>query len=118
LILIWVVCGGVALQTTYLYLIIPSSDDTWAWERLIVAKPEMAEQFTGWDWLGGFAWARILSRWPEFTDHCDWSKLKPLAWRQLLLRQPQFADKCDKWEEMRPLGGDELRRRLYPVIIK
>ena len=62
MILIWVVCGEVALQTTYLYLIIPSSDDTWAWERLIVATPEMAERFTGWDQLGGFSWARILSR--------------------------------------------------------
>ena len=30
-------------------------DDTWAWERLIVAKPEMAVYFTGWDQLGGFA---------------------------------------------------------------
>ena len=28
----------------------------------IVAKPEMAAQFTGWNELGGFAWARILSR--------------------------------------------------------
>jgi len=28
----------------------------------IVAKPEMAERFTGWNELGGFAWARILSR--------------------------------------------------------
>jgi hypothetical protein len=73
---------------------------------LIVAKPEMAERFTGWDQFGGFAWARILSRRPEFAYRCDWSKLKPLAWRQLLMRQPQFADKCDKWEEMRPFGGD------------
>ena len=56
---------------------------TWAWELLIVAKPEMAERFTAWDQLGGFAWARILSRRPEFADRCDWSKLKPLAWRQL-----------------------------------
>jgi hypothetical protein len=61
----------------------------------IVAKPEMAERFTSWDQLGGFAWARILSRWPELADCCDWAKLKPLAWRQLLMRQPQFADKCD-----------------------
>ena len=83
----------------------PPQDDTWAWERLIVAQPEMAERFSGWDQFGGFAWARILSRRPEFADRCDWSKLKPLAWRQLLLRQPQFADKCDKWEEMRPFGG-------------
>lgn len=28
----------------------------------IVATPEMAERFTGWDQFGGFAWARILSR--------------------------------------------------------
>ena len=83
----------------------PPQDDTWAWERLIVAKPEMAERFTGWDQLGGFAWVRILSRRPEFADRCDWSKLKPLAWRQLLLRQPQFADKCDKWEGMCLFGG-------------
>jgi hypothetical protein len=48
----------------------------------IVAKPEMAERFTSWDQLGGFAWARILSRWPEFADRCDWSKLKTLVWRQ------------------------------------
>ena len=48
-------------------------DDTWAWERLIVAKPEMAVYFTGWDQLGGFAWARILSRRPEFADR--WSGL-------------------------------------------
>ena len=49
----------------------PPQDDTWAWERLIVAKPEMAERFTVWDQLGGFAWARILSRRPEFADRCD-----------------------------------------------
>ena len=40
----------------------PPQDDTWAWERLIVVKPEMAELFTGWNEVGGFAWARILSR--------------------------------------------------------
>ena len=80
-------------------MLMPSQDDTWAWERLIVAKPEMAEHFTSWDQLGGFSWARILSRRPEFADRCDWSKLKPLAWQQLLMRQPQFADKCDKWED-------------------
>ena len=106
MILIWVVCGEVALQTTYLYLIIPSSDDTWAWERLIVARPDMEARFTGWDQLGGFAWVRILSRRPEFAGRCDWSKLKPLVWRQLLMCLPQFADKCDKWEEMRSFGGD------------
>ena len=61
----------------------------------------MAEKFTNWDQLGGFALARILSRQTEFADRCDWTKLKPLAWRQLLIRQPQFANKCDKWEEMR-----------------
>ena len=49
-------------------LSIPPQDDTWAWERLIVAKPEMAERFTGWDQFGGFAWARILSQRPEFAD--------------------------------------------------
>ena len=87
---------------------IPSQDDTWAWERLIVAKPEMAEKFTNWDQLGGFAWARILSRRPEFADRCDWTKLKPLAWRQLLIRQPQFANKCDKCEEMCPFDGEKL----------
>jgi hypothetical protein len=41
-----------------------------------VAKSEVAEQFAGWDLLGGFAWARILSRRPEFADRCDWSNLK------------------------------------------
>ena len=76
-------------------MLMPSQNDTWAWERLIGVKPEMAEHFTGWNELGGFAWARILSRRPEFADRCNWSKLKPLAWRQLLQRQPQFAD---KWE--------------------
>ena len=57
-------------------------------------------------YVGGFAWARILSRRPEFAYRCDWSKLKPLAWLQLLVRQPQFTDKCDKWDGMRPFGGD------------
>ena len=84
-------------------------DDTWAWEQVIVSKPEMAERFTGWDQFGGFAWGWILSRRPEFADRCDWSKLKPLAWIQLLRQQPQFAEKCDKWDEMRPFGGDRLR---------
>lgn len=88
----------------------PPSDDTWAWEHLIVAKPEMAEQFTGWDRFGGFAWARILSQRPELADRCDWSKLKPLAWIQLLRRQPQFVDKCDKWNEMRSYGGEYLQK--------
>ena len=55
----------------------------------------MAEQFTGWDQFVGFAWARFLSRRPEFADRSAWSKVKPLAWRQLLMRQPQFADMCD-----------------------
>ena len=45
-----------------------------------VAKSEVAERFTGWDQLGGFAWARILSRRPEFADRCDWSKLKMRVW--------------------------------------
>ena len=91
------------------FVFLPSTDDTWAWEHLIVSTPEMAAQFTGWDQLGGFAWARILSRRPEFADRCDWSKLKPLAWIQLLRRQPQFADKCDKWDEMCSYGGEYLR---------
>ena len=59
----------------------PPQDDIWAWERLIVAKPEMAEHFTGWNEVGVSAWARILSRRLEFAYRCDWSKLKPLAWR-------------------------------------
>jgi hypothetical protein len=42
----------------------------------------MAERFTGCDQLGGFAWARILSR------------------------RPEFADRCDKWDEMRRFGGN------------
>ena len=88
----------------------PSQDDTWAWERLIVVKSEMAEQFAGRGQLDGFAWARILSRRPEFADRCDWSKLKPLAWLQLLMRRPQFTDKCDKWDGMRPFGGDRIRK--------
>ena len=58
---------------------IPPQDDTWAWERLIVAKPEMAEHFTGWNEVGVSAWAWILSRRTEFTDCCDWSKRNPLA---------------------------------------
>jgi hypothetical protein len=33
-----------------------------------VAKSEVAERFAGWDLLGGFAWARILSWRPEFAD--------------------------------------------------
>jgi hypothetical protein len=72
----------------------------------------MAERFTGWDQLGGFAWARILSRWPEFADCCDWSKLKPLDWRQMLMRQPQFADKCDKCKN----GQDPLRVRREIMV--
>jgi hypothetical protein len=76
---------------------------------LIVANPEMAVYFTGWDQLGGFAWARILSRRPGFADRCDWSKLKPLAWRQLLMRQPRFADKCDKWDDMRSFDVEECQ---------
>ena len=54
----------------------------------------MAEQFTGWDQFVGFAWARFLSRRPEFADRCDWSKLKPLAWRQLLMRMRNFLASC------------------------
>jgi hypothetical protein len=38
----------------------------------------MAERFTGCDQLGGFAWARILSRGPEFPDCCDWSKISQI----------------------------------------
>jgi hypothetical protein len=57
---------------------LPPQNDTWVWERLIVAKPEMAEQFVGWDRLGGFAWARILPQRPEFADRSAWSKLKLL----------------------------------------
>ena len=63
------------------------------WEHLLAERSEAAERFTRWDLLGGFAWARILSRRPELADKCDWLKLKPMAWRQLLLRQPQFAAK-------------------------
>ena len=46
----------------------------------VVAKPEMAERFTGWDQFGGFAWARILSRRTEFADHknCCGGKSLPL----------------------------------------
>lgn len=43
----------------------------------IVAKPEMAAQFTGWDLLGGFAWARMLSRRPELADRCDRAACAP-----------------------------------------
>jgi hypothetical protein len=38
----------------------------------------MAERFTGCDQLGGFAWAQILSRGPEFADCCDWSKISQI----------------------------------------
>ena len=36
----------------------------------IVVKLKMAERFTGWDLLGGFAWARILSRLVEVEAAC------------------------------------------------
>ena len=63
------------------------------WEQLLAERPEAAEHFARWDLLGGFAWARLLSRRPEFADKCDWRRLKPVAWMQLLRRQPQFAAK-------------------------
>jgi len=87
---------------------LPPQNDTWVLERLIVAKPEMAERLAGWDQFGGFAWVRILSRRPEFADRCDWSKLKSHACR-LLMRQPQFGDEYNKWEALCPYGGDKLR---------
>ena len=37
----------------------------------IVAKPEWAERFTGWDQLGGFAWARILKILGYFKSECN-----------------------------------------------
>lgn len=70
-----------------------TAENVGEWEQLLAERPEAAERFTRWDLLGGFAWARLLSRRPEFADKCDWRKLKPMAWRQLLLRQPQFAAK-------------------------
>ena len=70
-----------------------TEENIWEWERLLAERPGAAEQFTRWDLLGGFAWARLLSHSPEFADKCDWRKLKPMAWRKLLLRQPQFAAK-------------------------
>ena len=61
----------------------------------LVAKSEMAAQFTGWDGLADLPGRGFCYVWSELADRCAWSKLKPLAWRQLLMRQPQFADKCD-----------------------
>ena len=72
----------------------------------IVAKPEMAAQFTGWDGLADLPGRGFFRAWSELADRCACSKLKPLAWRQLLMCQPQFADKCDKWGEVLPFGGD------------
>lgn len=70
-----------------------TEENVWKWERILAERPEEAAHFTRWDMFRGFAWARLLSRRPEFADKCDWRKLKPLAWRQLLIRQPQFAAK-------------------------
>ena len=78
------------------------------WERLLAERPEVAERFTRWDLLGGFAWARLLSRCPEFADKCDWRKLKPMAWRQLLHYQPQFAAKYG--------AGDKLAHDIISEI--
>ena len=70
-----------------------TEENVWEWEHLLAERPDKAEHFTRWDLLGGFAWARLLSRRPELADKCDWRKLKPMAWRQLLRHQPQFAAK-------------------------
>ena len=70
-----------------------TEENVWEWEQLLAERPDKAEHFTRWDLLGGFAWARLLSRRPELADKCDWRKLKPMAWRQLLRHQPQFAAK-------------------------
>jgi len=72
----------------------------WDWVCMLRADPSCADGFGGWDRLGGFNIARILSSQPQLARYCDLSKLKALAWIRLLRKQPQFATQCDKWDEM------------------
>ena len=93
-----------------------TEENVWEWEQLLAERPEAAKQFTRWDMLGGFAWARILSRRPELSDKCDWRKLKPMAWRQLLRYQPQFAAKYGAGDKSAADIIAEIEANLTPGI--
>ena len=89
-----------------------TEENVWEWEQLLVESPDKAEHFTRWDLLGGFAWARLLSRRPELADKCDWRKLKPMAWRQLLRHQPQFAAKYGAGNKTATEIIDEIEKAI------
>ena len=82
----------------------------WDWVCVLRADPSRADEFDGWDRLGGFNIVRILSAQPQLARYCDLGKLKPLAWVRLLRKQPQFAAQCDKWDEMREFAPKMVER--------
>lgn len=51
------------------------------------------------DFLGNdkFILGRLLIKYPQFAESCDWEKLDRWDWSALLREYPQFADQCD-WE--------------------
>lgn len=60
-----------------------------------------------WGTLSGGDWLWLLSRHPQYAEHCDWSLLTGSQWTELLTAQPQFADQFAT-HSSRLLGYDWL----------
>lgn len=103
--------SGAARRRTY-KIHMAKQESVWDWVRVLRADPSRADEFDGWDRLGGFNIARILSVQPQLARYCDLSKLKPLSWIRLLRKQPQFVAQCDKWEGVQKYAPELFDRLL------
>lgn len=67
------------------------------WLCVLAFQPQLEKYF---DWSTvekrpNTYWSFLLSRQPQFADHCDWPDLTGWQIRQILARQPQLSCRCN-----------------------
>lgn len=66
----------------------------WHWSKLLEKFPEY-EQYCDWSLLTGNDWLAILMSNPQHQDKCNWSLIKSWEFAFILAKQPHHFDKCD-----------------------
>lgn len=86
--------------------------------KAIIADPtvfdstpkEIIDQFGGWDW------ALLISRYPDFIEHADTTHFTGSMWHAVLIEQPQLMDYV-AWDMLSQKQRQHLVE-LYPQLAK
>ena len=88
------------------------------WIEILSANPNHPSlrrhfQNISWNVFSGSDWAKLLSKQPDLSTYCDFSKLDGNDWGDLLLYQPQFA-RNEAWKKIE--NTDPKNNFFSPLI--